>query len=80
MNSETLQQLNDLRGRVVQARAIKSSGEIPPEGLMPSEEEFRVALKALREARGIATTTASSKANAKTGGIDQNFDLNKLFD
>lgn len=78
MDSETLQTLNDLRGRVVQARTIQANGDTPPEGLMPSDEELRNALKAVRESRGI--TASPTKAKTKNGGIDQNFDLNSLFD
>jgi len=79
MDSQTLERINDLRGRVVKARAFKVQGEAIPDGLMPSDEELREALRALRTSRQTATTTSRAKATTKNGGIDQNFDLNSLF-
>lgn len=74
MNQETLTQLQDFRSRIVKAKSLEAANEPVPEGLIPTDEEIRVSLLALRESRG--KTSARQKP---AGQIPADFDLNDLF-
>ncbi len=72
MTPETLKKLQDFRSRIVRAKALEAAEEPVPEGLVPSDDEIRESLIALRQNRG--ETTARKPAPSST-----DFDLNELF-
>ena len=75
MTPETLATLQDFRGRISRAKALEDANEPVPEGLIPTDDEIRQALLALRANRGAATPKPRKSASK----ITQDFDLNKLF-
>jgi hypothetical protein len=81
LTQETVASLNDMRLRVVRAKQLKAQGELVPDGLMPSEEELREALKMLRADRMHSAASApKGGSRTKATTAQPTFDLNSLFD
>lgn len=74
--SDPVATINDMRLRIIRSQELSRTGQPVPDGLVPSAEEMREALLALRQERASASTRASSKRKA---AAPLPTDLNDLF-
>lgn len=76
--STPTEQLNDLRARIVKARDLSAAGrDAEAEALLPSDDELRTALIALRNDRETSAATSLKKKEADNAFASMN--LNDLF-
>lgn len=77
--SDPVTVINDYRQRIVRAQELRTAEEPIPEGLIPSDEELRAALKALRANRATVAAAATTRKSKAKSNITPDLDLNTLF-